>query len=177
MSRAALAAAAFALALLLPAQEAPPLRQADVTRETTARAALEVAQGKEIKLQYRTISWSAEAAKRMRNDPAVREQFNQRFALAFQSELSTPFALSIGGRRLEPDAYRVGLAMDDAGAWQFTMLLDHDTVRFPIDLSESPRSPNFPYLTMSLLPAEDGLFALVLQWGKEYGRVVFTLAL
>ncbi len=149
-------------------------RQADVTRETFARASLELATGQEVSLRYRTISWSSEGTRRMRTDPEVRGQMNRRLELGMQTEFKTPVALSLNGRRLEPDAYRIGLFMNDAGAYEFTMLLDHDTVRFPIDLSESRHS--FPYLTFSLAPAEEGLFALVIQWGSEYGRVVFARA-
>jgi hypothetical protein len=163
----------LAAVLLAPAgsQQRP---QADPARETVARAALDLGNGKEVRFKYRTLSWSADATRRMRQDPEQRRQMNQRFQLALQTELEIPVPVFLNGRRLEPDTYRVGLAMGDAGAFELTMLLDHDTVRFPIDLAESRIS--FPYLGFSLLPAEEGLFALVFQWGTEYGRVVFARA-
>ena len=172
-TRATVLAAALGLALFaaIGRQE----RQADAARETSARAALEIAPGKEVSLKFRTIAWSAEGTRRMRQDPGIREQMNQRFQLAMQTQLTTPVALSIQGRRLEPDSYRVGLAMNDAGAFEFTMLLAQETVRFPVDISDSRRN-DFPYLDFSLVPCEEGLFCLVFQWGSELGRVVFLRA-
>lgn len=152
----------------------PTGQQADTKRETFARSALELAPGKEVALRYRTIAWSMDGTKRMRQDAAVREQMNQRLQLATQTELTTPVPLSVNGRRLEPDTYRIGLAMNEAGAFEFTMLLDHETVRFPIELAESRIS--FPYLAFTLAPCEEGLFALIFQWGTEYGRVVYARA-
>lgn len=169
-------ALAVTLAAPVPDPSAPQDRpQADPSRETTARTALELAPGKEVSLEYRTISWSAEGMKRMRQDPEIRAQMNGRFQVGFQTKLKLPNALFLNGRRLEPDTYRVGLAMNDAGAFDFTMLIDQETVRFPVDLSES-RGIHFPYLAFTLAPAEDAWFALVFQWGSEVGRVAFTRA-
>jgi hypothetical protein len=149
-------------------------RQADPVREAFARAALELEPGREISLRWRSLSFSVEGMRRMRQDSAVRDQMNQRFQLGMQTEFRTPVPLSIHGRRLEPDAYRIGLWMNEAGAFEFTLLLERETVRFPIDLSESRHW--FPYLAFSLLPAEEGVCSLVFQWGSEYGRVVFARA-
>ena len=173
-------ALAVLLASPIPSSSAPQDRpqdrpQADPSRETTARAALELAPGKEVSLEYRTISWSAEGMKRMRQDPEIRSQMNGRFQIGFQTKFKLPSALFLNGRRLEPDTYRIGLAMNDAGAFDFTMLIDQETVRFPVDLSES-RGIHFPYLAFTLTPAEDAWFALVFQWGSEIGRVTFTRA-
>ena len=172
MTRRVLASlAALAVAVLPGSQEKP---QADPARETKARSAVDLGNGKEVRLVYRTLSWSADAARRMRGDVELRRSMNQRFQLALQTELELPVPAFLEGRRLEPGSYRIGLAMNDAGAFDLTMLLDHDTVHFPIDLAESRLS--FPYLVMSLMPAEEGLFALVFQWGTEYGRMVFGRA-
>jgi hypothetical protein len=162
--------AAAALLAAAPPQEKP----VDVTRETFARASIDLAQGaqrQELSLKYRTLAWSVENVRRMRQDPTVREQMNQRYQLALQSELVVPVPLALSGRRLDPDTYRIGIAMNEAGAWEATMLLDHDWVRFPIDLSESRHV--FPYLAFTLAPTEEGAVALVFQWGSEYGRLVF----
>src|SRR5262245_58011942 len=173
-TRATALATAAALALALGAAIGQE-RGADASRETSARTALEVAPGKEVTLKFRTIAWSAEGMKRMRQDPAIRDQMNQRFQLGMQTEFTTPVALSLRGRRLEPDTYRVGLAMNDAGAFELTMLLDHETVRFPVELSDSRRD-DFAYLDFSLVPCEEGLLRLLFQWGSELGRVVFLRA-
>lgn len=147
---------------------------ADPTREGFARTAVELEPGRELSLRYRQIAWSADAVARQRADPAIRGQMNQRLPIALQSELETPVALSVGGRRLEPDRYRIGLWMDEGGAHDLSILLDHDYVRFPLELHETDQS--FPYLTFSLLPAPEGGYALVFQWGGEYGRIVLDLA-
>ncbi len=162
------------LLALLPWSSAQESGGHDPARETVARAAVEIAPGKAIALKWRTIAWSDEGAARMRADPAIRDQMNQRLPVGLQSELDTPVALSINGRRLEPDRYRFGLWMDEAGAYQFSLLLDHELVRFPLELVETDL--RFPYLTFALLPAPEGGFALVVQWGGEYGRLRLELA-
>jgi len=169
---AGLRAALGALLLLAPLQERP--RGADPARETALTTAILVGEQREVTLHYRTIAWSAESMQRMRRDPAQRDLLNQRFGLVLQSELETPVALTLGGMKLAAGKWRIGLFMDEGGAFQFTVLVDGETRRFPIDLSESRQT--FPYLAFTLMPAEEGLFALVLQWGTEYGRVVFEAA-
>ncbi len=165
---------AAALLLLLPWLAWQERGGFDATRETVARAAIELAPGKSVSLQYRTIAWSDEGAARMRGDPAIREQMNQRLPVGLQSQFETPVALSIGGKRLEPDTYRFGLWMDASGAYEFALLVDHDYVRFPLDLAETEQ--RFPYLSFTLLPAPEGGFALLFQWGNEYGRLRFEVA-
>jgi hypothetical protein len=165
-------AALAALLLVAPVQERS--RAADPARETFLTTGFELPERGAITLRYRTVAWAPEKMREMRRDPAQREQMNQRFALALQSELKSPLALSFAGERLEAGSWRVGLFMDEAGAFQFTLLVKGETKRYPVDLSESKQ--NFPYLTFTIAPAEDGLFALVFQWGTEYGRAVFEAA-
>jgi hypothetical protein len=164
----ALAGASSAAA---PLQDAG--RQADQNRETFARSELELPAGS-VTLRWRTLSWSEEGMRRMREDAAIRASMNQRFQLGVQSELTLPFAAFLGDRRLEAGSHRVSLAMDDAGAFELAVLVDHDTVRFPLELTESRAW--FPYLSFQVVPAEDGAFALVFQWGREHGRAAFVLA-
>ncbi len=168
--------AAVAAALLLPAAWLATQERggADPARETFGRTAVEVAPGKELSLHYRMIAWSEEGAARMRADPALRERMNQTLPVALQSKLVAPVALMVAGRRLEPDTYRIGLAMDEGGAYSLSLLLEQQYVRLPLELVETEQS--FPYLTFSLLPAPEGGFALVVQWGSEYGRIVLGLA-
>lgn len=163
-------AACGALALL----PAVPQSGHDPARETPAGASVEVAPGRSLSLRWRTIAWSDAGTARMRSDPAVRKQGNERLPIALQSELVLPIAMNIGGRRLEPDTYRIGLWMDEAGAFDLSLLLDHEYVRFPLELAKSEVA--FPYLAFSLLPAPEGGFALVFQWGDEYGRAVLVPA-
>ena len=146
--------------------------QADPVKETFARSVLELEPGKEVTLRYRTVSWSSEGMQRMRQDAAVRADMNGRLQLGFQTEFTTPYAVSLQGRKIEAGTYRIGLAMNDYGAWEFTALLDNETVRFPLDLSESRQS--FPYIALSVIPAQEALFGIVFQWGREYGRVLFA---
>ncbi len=147
---------------------------ADPAREGFARTAVDHSPGREIELRYRQLAWSDEAIGRVRADPGMRQRWNQSIPIALQSELSTPVALLIGGRRLEPDTYRIGLWLDEGGAFDLSILLDHDYVRFPLELAETDQ--RFPYLTWSLLPAPEGGLALVFQWGSEYGRIVLDFA-
>jgi hypothetical protein len=172
MTMHALRAALATLLLLAPVQERS--RAADPTRETYLTSGFEIPERGAITLRYRTIAWAPEVMRGLRRDPAQREQMNQRFALVLQTELKTPVALSLAGERLEAGSWRIGLFMDEAGAFQLTVLIGGETKRFPLDLSESRQS--FPYLTFALAPAEEGLFALVFQWGTEYGRAVFEAA-
>lgn len=148
-------------------------RQADPNRETFARSELELPGGS-VKLRWRTLSWSDEGMRRMREDATIRASMNQRFLLGVQSELEIPFATFVGDRRLEAGSHRVSLAMDDAGAFELAVLVEHDTVRFPLELTESRAW--FPYLSIQVVPAEDAAFALVFQWGREHGRAAFVLA-
>jgi hypothetical protein len=168
------AASAALLAFLLgaPLQERP--RAADPARETYLTTGLELPEKGAITLRYRTIAFSPDSLRATRRDPAQREQMNQRFGLALQSELKSPVALSLAGERLDAGSWRIGLFMNDAGAFELTLLIRGETRRFPLDLSESLQRS--PYLTFTLAPAEEGLFALVFQWGSEYGRAVFEAA-
>ncbi|MBM4014008.1 MAG: hypothetical protein FJ293_03465 [Planctomycetes bacterium] len=147
---------------------------ADPAREGFARTAIDHSPGREIELRYRQLAWSEEAIARVRADPGLRQRWNQTIPIALQSELSTPVALMVGGRRLEPDRYRIGLWLDEGGAFDLSILLDQDHVRFPLELAETDQ--RFPYLTCSLLPAPEGGIALVIQWGSEYGRIVLDFA-
>ncbi len=147
---------------------------ADPVRETFAKTAIDLDPEHQLSFRYRTIAWSAEGAARMRSDPAQREQMNQRLGVGVQSELTTPVALSVAGRRLEPGTYRLGLRMNAEGAYELTLLLEFEFVPVPIDLFETRQT--FPYLTFCLLPAPAGGYALVFQWGTEYGRLVLELA-
>jgi hypothetical protein len=165
-------AALAALLLLAPLQERP--RAADPARETFLTTGLELPEKGAITLRYRTIAFAPESLRGMRRDPAQREQMNQRLGLALQSELKSPVALSLAGERLEAGSWRIGLFMDEAGAFDLTLLIQGETRRFPLALSESLQRS--PYLTFTLAPAEEGLFALVFQWGGEYGRAVFEAA-
>jgi len=168
--------AAMAAALLLPTAWLATQERggADPARETFGRTAVEVAQGKELSLRWRMIAWSDEGAARMRADPALRERMNQTLPVALQSQLVTPVALMAAGRKLAPDTYRIGVAMDEGGAYSLSILLDQQYVRLPLELVETEQ--HFPYLTFSLLPAPEGGYALVVQWGSEYGRLVLGLA-
>jgi hypothetical protein len=172
MTTHALRAALAALLLVTPLQERS--RAADPTRETYLTTGFEMAERGAVSLRWRTIAWAPDVMRSMRRDPAQREQMNQRFALVLQSELKTPVALSLAGERLEPGSWRIGLFMDEAGAFQLTVLVKGETKRFALELSEARQ--NFPYLSFALTPAEEGLFALVFQWGSEYGRAVFEAA-
>jgi hypothetical protein len=163
-----------ALLALLPVVTWQDRGGADPAREGFARTSMDFSPGREIELRYRQLAWSDDAIARVRADPANRLRWNQSIPIALQSELKCPVALSIGGRRLEPDTYRIGLWMDEGGAFDLSILLDHDYVRFPLELAETDQ--RFPYLTCGLLPAPEGGIALVFQWGGEYGRVVFEFA-
>lgn len=166
--------AAIVACALVPWIAAQERGGADPTRETVVRTAIEIEPGREVVLEYRTIAWSDVAIANQRADPEARAQMNQRLPIGLQSKLTTPVALLIEGRRVEPDTYRIGVWMDEAGAHQFSILLDHEYVRFPLDLAETDQ--RFPYLTFTLLPASEGGFALIFQWGGEYGRVVLDVA-
>jgi hypothetical protein len=161
-----------ALLLLAPRQDRRD--GGDSVRETFLTTGFEIGDRGAITLRYRTIAWAPESWKALRRDPEQREQMNHRFGLALQSELKTPIALSVGGRRLDPGSWRIGVQMNDAGAFDLTLLVEREMKPIPFDLSESRQV--FPYLTFTLLPASDGLFALVFQWGSEYGRVLFEAA-
>lgn len=161
-----------ALLLLAPAQDRKGA--ADPGRETFLTTGFEIGERGAVTLRYRTIAWSPESWKALRRDPEQREQMNRRFGVALQAELKTPVVLALGGRRLDAGSWRIGVVMNEAGAFDLTLLVDGETKSFPMDLSESRHS--FPYLTFTLTPAEDGLFALVFQWGSEHGRAVFEAA-
>lgn len=165
-------AALAALLLLAPIQERP--RAADPARETFLTTGLEVPERGAVTLRYRTIAFAPDSLRAMRRDPAQREQMNQRLGLALQSELKSPIALSIAGEKLDAGSWRIGLFMDEAGAFELTVLIRGEPKRIALDLSES--SERAPYLTFTIAPAEEGLFALVFRWGSEYGRVVFEAA-
>jgi hypothetical protein len=168
-----LRAALGALLLLL----APPQDRsasADPNRETFLTTGFEIGERGAVTLRYRTIAWSPDSWRALRREPEQREQMNCRFGVALQSELQTPIALSVGGRRLEPGSWRLGVLMNEAGAFDLTILVDGETKPVPMDLSESRHV--FPYLAFTLVPAQDGLCALVFQWGTEYGRVVLEAA-
>lgn len=160
--------------LLLAAPQDRRGEAADPGRETFLTAGFELGERGAITLRYRTIAWAPDAWKALRRDPEQREQMNRRFGLALQSELKTPIVLSVGGRRLEPGSWRLGVRMNEAGAFDLTVLVDGETKAVPMDLSESRHV--FPYLAFTLLPAQDGLCALVFQWGPEHGRVVLEAA-
>lgn len=162
-------ATALALLALLPWQED---RAPDPTKETVASSTLSLGGGGVVKLEYRTAPWVPETIRRMRANPGDRETMNQRLPLLLQAHLDTPIALVLGGAKLDKGSWRVGLVMNDAGAFDLVVLLEQEYKHFPIELSESRQ--RFPYLTLTLAPAEDGLFALTFQWGKEFGRVVFA---
>jgi hypothetical protein len=165
-------AALAALLLLAPLQEHP--RAADPARETFLTSGFELPEKGAVTFRYRTIAFAPESLRAMRRDPAQREQMNQRLGLALQSELKSPVALSLAGQRLDAGSWRIGLFMDEAGAFDLTVLIQGESKRFPLDLSES--SERSPYLNFTLTPAEEGLFALVFRWGSEYGRAVFEAA-
>lgn len=171
MRRAAVAAL-LAFLLAAPPQDRP--RAADPSRETFLSTGFELPENRVITLRYRTMAFAPDSLRAMRRDPAQREQMNQRFGLALQTELKSPVALSLAGEKLDAGSWRLGLFMDEAGAFELTVLIGGETKRFPLDLSESQQRS--PYLTFTLTPAEEGLFALVFQWGSEYGRAVFEAA-
>ena len=76
--------------------------------------------------------------------------------------------------RLPAGTYRVSLSMNNAGAWELTVLKQQEFHVLPLALEDA--RPVFPYLNMALTPAPEGLFALVVQWGPEAGRVAFRAA-
>ena len=164
-------------ATALATQDRP---QGDPVKETFATSSLQLSAGSngaadsEAKLRWRTLSWSSEGMKRMRQDAAIRADLNQRFQVAMQTELTLPVAVMLDSRRLPADTYRFWLTMNDAGSFELLFLLDHEQVRVPIDLSETKH--NFPYLQFALVPTDEAYFALVFQWGTELGRVLFTKA-
>jgi hypothetical protein len=167
-----LRAALGALLLLAPPQDRSA--SADPNRETFLTTGFELGERGAVTLRYRTIAWSPDSWRALRREPEQREQMNRRFGIALQTELKTPIALSVGGRRLEPGSWRLGVLMNEAGAFDLTILVDGETKPVPMDLSESRHV--FPYLAFTLVPAQDGLCALVFQWGTEYGRVVLEAA-
>jgi len=167
-----LRAALGALLLLAPPQDRSA--SADPNRETFLTTGFELGERGAVTLRYRTIAWSPDSWRALRREPEQREQMNRRFGIALQTELKTPIALSVGGRRLEPGSWRLGVLMNEAGAFDLTILIDGETKPVPMDLSESRHV--FPYLAFTLVPAQDGLCALVFQWGTEYGRVVLEAA-
>jgi hypothetical protein len=174
----ATAAAVAALAPRAPVPQTTPV-QADPAHETFAFASLALdrndtsVESKHAKLKYWTLSWSAEAAKRMRQSAELRADGNKRAFLTMQTELKLPMAVSVDGRRLEPDVYRVWLRMNDAGAFELSYLLSGEEIRVPVDVSETRQ--NSPYLEMSLVPSPVRGFELVYHWGTEYGRVPFVV--
>lgn len=161
-----------ALLLLAPAQDR---RDAgDPQRETFLTTGFELGERGAITLRWRTIAFAPDSFRTLRREPEQREQMNRRFGVALQAELKTPIVLSLGGHRLEPGSWRIGIAMNPAGAFDLTLLVDGEPKPVPFDLSESRQS--FPYLSFALLPASDGVCALVFQFGTEFGRAVFEAA-
>ncbi|MFQ5584004.1 MAG: hypothetical protein ACE5GL_06175, partial [Calditrichia bacterium] len=67
--------------------------------------------------------------------------------------------------------HRLSLSLNQAGALEIAVLKDQEFHRLPMALAEGRRV--FPFLLMSLTPAAEGQFALIVQWGPEYGRLVF----
>ncbi len=172
MNLPALRAALAALLLFAPAQDRSGA--GDPSRETFLTTGFELGERGAITLRYRTLAWAPESWKTLRREPEQRAQMNQRFGVALQAELKTPIVLALGGLRLEPGSWRIGIVMNPAGAFDLTLLVDGEPKPVALDLSESRQT--FPYLSFTLLPASDGLCALVFQFGTEYGRAVFEAA-
>ena len=110
----------------------------------------------------------------MRADPTVREALNQRLPIVLGAELTVPVAVVASDVRLEPGTRRISLRMGEGGGWQLVVLEEREFLTIPLDLVTTPH--RFEWLSLTLTPARDGAFAVVLQWGPDLGRAVFRRA-
>ena len=142
--------------------------------ETIASSSLRLADGGDVVLRYRTRAHDDDTVRRMRADPTVREALNERLPIVLGAELTVPVAVVASDVRLEPGTRRISLRMGEGGAWQLVILEGREFLTVPLDLVTTPH--RFEWLSLTLTPARDGAFAIVLQWGPDLGRAIFRTA-
>jgi len=140
-------------------------------KEVEAGATLALPGGGEVSLSYWTRGYVPETVTRMRADASVRESVNLKLVTLLGIELRTSRPLRAGGRTIEPGSHRLGLTMNEGGAFSLSLLKERELLSLPQRLHSD--QPNEPYLGMRLGMREAALFHLVWYFGTDRGEVAF----
>lgn len=140
------------------------------TRVPRVHCELEQANGARFALDYFARPFDAAEMRKLRKDPARREQLNALWLPFLGIEFTNPDPLRTAGVEIPAGTHRLALQMSASGALDLVWLNDGQLVHLAQDLAEG--ALDFSHLSMTLLPGAGGV-SLVWQWGPEYGRVEF----